>query len=132
MADLSAHEKFLRGEPLSPELKALREGRDAPSFAPPKAPERRAYDDPGREFSRPERLDLKEWREMPGYELFLRLMERTLLSYQKRAISISQDDPLFHRDEIANAWSYCTVARKLAAELEATVNVEVEKLEQEQ
>jgi hypothetical protein len=132
MADLSAHDKFLRGEPLSPELKALREGRDAPSFSPPKAPERRAYDDPGREFSRAERLDLKELKEMPGWQLYLRIVERTMLFHQKRAISISQDDPLTNRDQIANAWAICSIARKVAAELEAVVNAEVGLLENEQ
>ena len=93
--------------------------------------ERRAYDDPARELSRTERLDLKEWKEMPGWELFQRLTERTLLSYQKRAISLSQDDPLFNRDEIVNAWAYCTIARKLAAEIENMVNAEVAQLEYE-
>jgi len=131
MADLSAHEKFLRGEPLTPELKALRDGRDAPSFALPSAPERKAFDNPTREFTRAERLDLKEFKEMPGWQLYLRIVERTMLFHQKRAISLSQDDPLTNRDQIANAWAYCSMARRVAAELEAVVNAEVGLLENE-
>lgn len=131
MADLTKHEKFLRGEPLSADLAALRDGLD--TAPPPRAapPARKAYDDPNRPLTRAERLDLKEWFELPGWQLYLRLTERTSLFYQKRAISLSQTDPLNNRDTIAHAWAYSNMARGLAAELEAMVVAEVGALENE-
>jgi hypothetical protein len=132
MPDLTAHEKFLRGEPLTPELAALREGRDPETRPRPAPAERRAYDDPERELTRPERLDLKEFWEMPGQKLYLRIAEKAIHFHQKRAISLSQDDPLTNRDAVANAWAYVKVLRRAVAELEVIVNTELAELENEQ
>ena len=133
MDQLTAHEKFLLGKPLTPELAALREGRDPVETKSRPAPvERRAYDDLERELSRPERLDLKEFWEMPGQKLYLRMAEKAIHLHQKRAISLSQDDPLTNRDEVANAWAYVKIYRRLVAELEAIVNTELAELENEQ
>lgn len=131
--DPTAHEKFLRGEPLTPELAAIREGRDpAQATSRPAPAERRAYDDPERELSRPERLDLKEFWEMPGQKLYLRIAEKAIHFHQKRAISLSQDDPLTNRDEVANAWAYVKMFRRAVAEMELIVNGEMAELENEQ
>lgn len=131
-SDLTAHEKFLRGVPLTPELAALREGRDAETAIPRPAPvERRAFDDPERELSRPERLDLKEFWDMPGQKLYLRLAEKAIHFHQKRAITLSQDDPLANRDDVANAWAYVKIFRRVVAELEVIVNTELAELENE-
>lgn len=132
-SNLTAHEKYLRGEPLTAELAALREGRDPETTRPRPAPaERRAYDDPERELTRPERLDLKEFWEMPGQKLYLRIAEKAIHFHQKRAISLSQDDPLTNRDEVANAWAYVKILRRVVAELEVVVNAELAELENEQ
>lgn len=132
MTDPTAHEKFLRGEPLTPELAALREGRDVSSSTARPAPaERRSHDDPERELSRPERLDLKEFWEMPGQKLYLRLAEKAIHFHQKRAISLSLDDPLANRDEVANAWAYVKMYRRVVAEMETVVNTELAELENE-
>jgi hypothetical protein len=131
--ELTAHEKFLSGKPLTPELAAIREGRD-PEPAPKTRPvvgERRAFDDPERELSRPERLDLKEFWEMPGQKLYLRIAEKAIHLHQKRAISLSQDDPLTKRDEIAIAWAYVNTYRKVIRDLEVLVMRELELLENE-
>jgi hypothetical protein len=133
MADLTAHEKFLRGEPLTPELAAIREGRGEQAATPRPAPaERRAYDDPERELSRPERLDLKEFWEMPGQKLYLRLAQKAIHFHQKRAITLSEDDPLTNRDEVANAWAYVKIFRRVVGELEVVVKAELAELENEQ
>lgn len=131
--DPTAHEKYLRGEPLTPELAAVRDGRDPGETKPRPAPaERRSYDDIERELSRPERLDLKEFWEMPGQKLYLRIAEKAIHLHQKRAISLSQDDPLANRDEVANAWAYVKMFRRVVAELQVIVNGEVAELENEQ
>ncbi len=132
MTELTAHEKFMRGEPLTPELAALREGRDPEAKSRPMPAERKAYDDPERELTRLERLDLKEFWEMPGQKLYLRLAEKSILSHQKRAITMSQDDPFSNRDEIAIAWAYVKVLRRVITELELVVNAELAELETEQ
>jgi hypothetical protein len=131
--DLTAHEKFLRGEPLTPELAALREGRDPQTTKPRPAPaERRAYDDLERELSRPERLDLKEFWEMEGRKLYQRLAEKAVYLHQKRAIALSLDDPLGSRDEVAAAWAYVKMFKRVVAELDVFVRVEIAELENEQ
>jgi hypothetical protein len=133
MLELTAHEKFLRGEPLTPELAALRDGRDPETTKARPAPaERRAYDDPERELSRPERLDLKEFWEMPGQKLYLRIAEKAIYFHEKRAIALSQDDPLTNRDAVATAWAYVKMFRRVIAEMEVAVNTELAELENEQ
>lgn len=130
--DQTAHEKFLRGEPLTPELAAIREGRDPETKPRPTPAERRSFDDPERELTRPERLDLKEFWEMPGQKLYLRLAEKAINFHQKRAISLSQDDPFTNRDEVINAWAYVKIFRRVVAELEVVVKTELAELENEQ
>jgi hypothetical protein len=130
-SNLTAHEKFLRGEPLTPELEALRDGRDAETTRRPAPAERRAYDDVERELNRAERLDLKEFWEMPGQKLYLRIAEKAIHFHQKRAISLSQDDPLANRDAIASAWAYVKMYRSVVAELGVIVNAELAELENE-
>lgn len=133
MSDLTAHEKFLRGEPLTEELAAVRDGRDSETPKPRPAPaEGRAYGDPERELSRPERLDLKEFWEMPGRKLYLRIAEKAIHFHQKRAISLSQDEPLAKRDEVAIAWAYVKMFRRVVAELDTIVKAELDGLENEQ
>jgi hypothetical protein len=131
-SNLSTHEKFLRGEPLTPELAAVREGRDPEAKPRPAPAERRAHDDPERELTRVERLDLKEFWEMPGQKLYLRIAEKAIHFHQKRAISLSQDDPLANRDEVASAWAYVKMFRQVVAQLEVVVNAELAELENEQ
>jgi hypothetical protein len=132
MPDMTAHERFLRGEPLTPELAAVREGRDPEPARRPALVERRAYDDPERPLNRAERLDLKEWHEMPGQKLYQRIAEKAIHFHEKRAISLSCDDPLNKRDEVANAWAYFNMFRRVVAELETVINAELAELENEQ
>jgi hypothetical protein len=132
MADPTAHEKYLRGEPLTADLAALKEGREPQATKRPAPAERRAYDDPERELTRPERLDLKEFWEMPGQKLYLRIAEKVIYFHQKRAIALSQDDPLTNRDEVVNAWAYVKILRRVVAELDVIVNAELAGLENEQ
>ena len=128
MADLTAHEKFLRGEPISPELRALRDGGSAPSLVDPAPSERKAFDDPTRKLSRSERLDLKEMQEMPGWKLFLRIAERTIFFHEKQAISVSRNNPLRNKEEVSEMWAYHSMLRRAISELESVVNAEVDEL----
>ena len=129
---LTAHEKYMRGDPLTPELEAYRDGREPKAEEPVAPAARHAFDDPDRPLTRGERLDLKEWREMPGWELFQRLIERATLMHQKRAIAYSQDNPLTNRDEIAAQWAYLNLFRRATAELQAMIDKELIELEDAQ
>lgn len=134
MADMSAHERFMQGIPLNAELEAVRDGKDAAAqrSAQPQQPVRRAMDDPQRELTRSERLDLKEMKDMPGWEVFLRLAEKATLLHQKSAITRSQDDPLTNRDQIASEWAYVKLFQRATQELEYMVEAEVAVLENQQ
>ncbi len=131
MIELTPHEKFLAGVPLTDELAAVRDGREPETPKRPAPMERRAYDDPERTLSRPERLDLKEFWEMPGQKLYLRIAEKAIHFHQKRAISLSQDDPLSNRDKVAIAWACVNMFRRAIAEMELMVNGELAELENE-
>lgn len=130
--EMSAHERYMRGEPLNEDLKGIRAGLDPKPPTKIQPEERRTIGDVDRELSRAERLDLKEFWEMPGQKLYLRIVEKSINSHQKRAISLSQGDPFGNRDEIANAWAYVKVLRRVIAELHATVMLEMSELENEQ
>lgn len=129
-AELTPHEKFLRGDALTPELQALREGREG-AAEQAAAPTKNVADPLERELTRAERLDLKEWMEMPGWELFLRLMEKANGLHQKRAITYSQLDPLSNQAAIANNWAYAGMFRKATTEMVDKVKAEVEELEKQ-
>lgn len=133
MDELTAHEKFLRGEPLSDELRAMREGEipNAGKEAARGAPTR-TFDHPERELTRAERLDLKEWMEMPGWELFRRIIEKANLMHQKHAIASSQQDPLSRQNEISSVWAYEGMFRRSMIEIQAVVMAELAELEKTQ
>lgn len=131
MPELTAHERFMRGDALTPELEALREGRETAAQQQATTAAKGATDHPERELSRAERLDLKEWMEMPGWELFRRLIEKANGSHQKRAITYSQIDPLNNQAAIVSNWAYVTAFRKATTELLDAVKTEVEELEKQ-
>lgn len=131
MSELTAHEKYLQGIPLTDELAAVREGRDERPKPSATAP-RRAYGDPDRDLTRAERLDLKEMAEMPGWQLFMQLAEKAARLHQKHAISKSQDDPLDNKDEIAAAWAYVNLFKRAVLELGTIVSAEIAELEKQQ
>jgi hypothetical protein len=130
MPELTAHEKFLQGIPLTDELAAVREGRGEQAKPSPAAP-RRAQGDPDRELTRGERLELKEMVEMPGWELFRRLGEKAVRFHEKCAIAKSQNDPLANRDEIAAEWAYLKLFQRAMMELQTMVSVEIAELEKQ-
>ena len=130
MPELTAHEKFLQGIPLTDELAALRDGRDEQPKPSPAA-QKKAHGDLDRELTRAQRLDLKEMAEMPGWELFLLLGQKAVRLHQNYAISKSQDDPLANRDEIAAAWAYLKLFQRAVLELGTIVNAEIAELEKQ-
>lgn len=128
MPELTPHERYLRGDALTPELEAMRDGREPVAEQKPAAA-RNVADPLERDLTRAERLDLKEWMEMPGWELFLRLMEKANGLHQKRAITYSQIDPLSNQAAIANSWAYASMFRKATAEMVEAVKTQVQELE---
>jgi hypothetical protein len=131
MPEPTAHERFLTGQPLNDDLMEILSGREPKAATRAATVERRSIDDFDRELTRVERLDLKEFWEMPGQKLYLRIAEKSINFHQKRAISLSCDDPLNRRDEVANAWAYVKVLRRVVAELQTVVMMELGELESE-
>lgn len=132
MSEISTHDRFLHGEPVNPELEAMRNGREADQTDAKPANVGTTTRDTERPLTRPERLELKELIEMPGWGIYQRLLEKTTLVHQKYAIAKSQDDPLENREEIATAWAYLKMFRRAHHEMVEVANAEVKQLENEQ
>jgi hypothetical protein len=129
MSELTAHEKFLMGIPLTDELAAVRDGREEQPKAATSP--RRPQNDLDRELTRAQRLELKEMVEMPGWELFLQLAEKATRAHQKYAIAKSQDDPLANKDQIAAEWAYVKLFQRAVLELGLIVTTEIAELEKQ-
>jgi hypothetical protein len=121
-------ERYQRGEPLTPELAALREGRDEEAQTEElqtSTPRRR--DDPKRELTKQERNDLRELVNLPGYAVLQRLHEKVFQMSHEDAINRSQVDPLKNRDEIGNLWAYSQMVKRAFGAAETMVQQELMK-----
>jgi hypothetical protein len=125
----SNHEKYLAGVPLNPELEALKEGR-APEFgmglASVIAQEPAArITDAERPLTAEERAALRELRQGVGWPVLQKLLERATLSHVRAATSLSEDDPLAKKDEIAQAWLMVKVWKQLRIQMNVMVEIEL-------
>jgi hypothetical protein len=107
MADGSL-EKYLRNEPLTPELAALARGEDEIAEKSPKKEEvdfsftqweRRPLDDDDREHMR--RMTLEA-----GWPVFLRLIDNYIATQEDLAKQLSLSDPLGDEKKLAQTWAY--------------------------
>ena len=127
-------EKFLAGEPLTPELAALKRGELLEAVSPPVAiaPGGRApLHDAERALKQDERAALREMRAAPGWVVLQRLLERAIITATNAAILASQDDPAGKVQELSNLWLTVKTWKRLRSELNATVEIELLLQEQE-
>lgn len=129
MAEKTAHEKYLAGEPLSPELAELRDGKPVQFFANPIGEGHTYPVDPERELTRIEREQLKELRMHPGYLVLQRLGEKLFENHKKGAIALSQHNPLVNSDAIARQWAQTTMFRLALTQIDTGVSLEIAKLD---
>ena len=129
---LTDHEKYLAGEPLNDELRDLRDGKTPEPLAPVLPwPIPEPMEDAERDLTRTERLALKELRASDGWPAMMRLLEMTVLLHRKSVITFSERDPLNHKDEIANQWAYLNSLRSAKQAIQALVDAEVKKADEE-
>lgn len=102
------HEKYLAGEPLTPELEAIRRGREPgeqPGGTAAPALETVTAGGLNQPLSRAERVALREMRASDGWGVLQKLLKRATLLRTETATKLSQVDPLANSDEIARAWA---------------------------
>jgi hypothetical protein len=130
----SNFEKYLAGEPLTPELAALKAGRLPDIFGiftqspAPAAAEVKALD-LERDLTRDERIALRELRLAPGWPVLQKLFERATIQHTKAATALSQEQPL--GAEISQIWLTVKLRRQVIAELNLAVAVEMQAIEEE-
>jgi hypothetical protein len=132
----TAHEKYLAGEPLTPELAAIREGRDEPTVLD-KLMERvtgAGEGDQGireRPLTRSDRAELRDLRNSAGWAIFLMLQKRAAKLHQKTAISQSEGGEL-RPDAMAEEWAHVRIFKRACQEMTALVEAEILELEAEE
>jgi hypothetical protein len=131
---MSAHEDYLQGKPLNDELASLRDQMaesmlKSPGVMPSLPFFLDGAQNPLRELNTGEREDLKELRNSVGWPVLNRVLEKAFQNHKNRAIALSQQDPLRHRDAIAEEWAYCTMFNRARIEMETLVKQEIEQLE---
>lgn len=117
-------EKYLKGEPLNEDLRALRDGdEDAqePRTAGRRARRAGALDDDDREHLRA--LSLSH-----GWQIVLRLLDQWIEAEETSVKELSLSDPLGQRDQIANSWAYVACMRRVRNGIPAILSQEIEKL----
>lgn len=129
-------EKYLNHEPLNEELAAIREGNVdlLPHPVEKTAPKRGSgrIDDPERDLTRAERLDLRELRQSDGWPVLMRLLLKRFLTLEKTAITISQSFPLQNAEGIAQKWHHVGVYKQVASEMELLLEQEIAELQAEE
>jgi len=113
--------KFLRGEPLTPELEALAKGDEPQATTQPG--DARPLDNDDREH-------LKRLRLEPGWPVVLRLWNRDIQQAEHQAKGISLDDPLGNSKQLADAWAYVAMLHRSLNRLVALIESEVQQIEQ--
>jgi hypothetical protein len=124
--------RYLSGEPLNPELAALRDGKMDEQISPAASPIQPPAMDPDRDLNKEERLALYEIRTLPGWAVLDRLLEKTCRIHQSKAIILANGDPLRDRDAIAEAFAYAQMYRRAKMELLALADAELKELALEQ
>jgi hypothetical protein len=119
------YERYLAGIPLSPELAALRSGQEAPSTGLPLAAGGAAVAPPeAGELSREERAQLREIRQMPGWAVLQKLLERGTIGRTKAAIRLSEEDPIGNGEQLSQLWATVKLWKTTIAELNWAVDAE--------
>ena len=129
MSALTNHEKYLAGEPLTEELEALKRG-ETPAEAvmqPEGLTGQGSAVDIARAISREDRIALREMRQGAGWPVLQRILQKIVYSEEQMTITISQEDPLGNKEEIANHWAYVALFKRMLAKMNFAVELELKK-----
>lgn len=125
--DMGTLEKYLKGEPLTEGIAALKRGEE--SFVDAEQPHTSAsgsfsvaaLDDDDREH-------LKRMTLEAGWQVLLRLLERDIQQQENLAKAASMSDPLGDREIIANFWAYVAMLKRGRDRMVAVVDDEINRL----
>ena len=109
--------KFMRNEPLTEELRAVRDGTASREDAGENIAEARAIEGLLAAPGRRELLAVRDMLQEPGWAALDRLAQRYLQERFGYVIRLSQSDPLAQRDEIAAAWADLNSKRRAWADI---------------
>lgn len=126
------HEKFLRGEPLTEELAALRAGKLPlldPLFPTPQggAQGGTPAEDAAKPLAKNERNSLREMRLSAGWPVFQKLLERAIMRHTEAAVNVSQVDPLRNGQAIAETWAYLNMLKRVHRDINLLVEMETQQ-----
>jgi hypothetical protein len=127
-------ERYLKGEPLSEALAALKKGEEADDQdAGGKIP-----GDPnaGRLFAmrNPDELDdddrehLRRLKVEPGWPIAFRVLDQAIAKQEQMAKAISEADPLGNRDKVAEQWAYIAMLKRARNLMVGLIDEEISKL----
>lgn len=145
---LEAFERYYNREPLNDELRAIREGKSEEPRGPEVADgvtnegteaitgESTRQGTPGKTSASlrdwvPTRKQLGMLAETVGSEgwpVFLDLMKKRLEMLRETAITVSQNDPLRNKDDVAMEWAYHGLYRRAMSEMQAIVTEQLARL----
>lgn len=136
MSEKTNHEKYLAGEPLTPELAAIREGKDEPSVLDELMGRiaKTAEPDPGmrdRPLTRADRAELRDLRNSPGWAIFLMLQKRAIRLHRQTATRQSEDGDL-KPDAMAEEWASIRLFKRACQEMTGLVEAEILELDLEE
>jgi hypothetical protein len=117
-------EKFLKGEPLTPELEQLAARVQVASKG-----ETKDSPEPEESVSRSDRERLKRLFNDPGWEILMRLLDQRLDSARQKAVLISEQSP----EEVVGmkeAWTYIKAFKAVRMEIELILATAVRENEQ--
>ena len=120
-------EKFIKGEPLTDRLAALKNGESEQEVQPVRAPVKRNL----RELDDDDREHLRRLQLEPGWSIFLRVLDRAIKRQEDLVKDTSMDDPLANRDRVAADWAYVGTMKKFRAMAENLVEAEIRLMEVE-
>lgn len=121
-------DKYMRGEPLNEELRALRDG------IAPLLPDRGAGQEAelpiaaDKPLDKAERAALKELRQGPGWGGLQRIFRKAIRTHEESAILLSQEDPLGRASEISRGWAYVKIFKRVHLEVNLLMEAEIEEL----
>lgn len=117
-------------EALTPQLQALAEGRDLGEW--PEAPAASAAIGPHLwrgELTDDDREELRRWSLEHGYRICMRLLDNWIQEQEDGARQSSiAGDPLGNQSELAKAWAYVAMQRRVKNAMEGLIAGEIAKL----
>jgi len=124
-------DKYIAGEPINEELRALKEGRAADAVPFLVTGSQNQSTEPSIEpISRAEQIALKELRGGPAWPVLQKLLKNATLLHKKSATLLSEGDPLADAQKIAEAWAYVKMLNLTITNITRLVEAEITKLDE--